>query len=203
MEKQCRKCGQVKPLDAFYHKSKARAHIGDGYSATCKECMKQHQRSPEARILASKAWARRYATEEGKAKIKEKSKRARQKDAYKKAHKIRNTRYLHTEKGRQKSRELQRKYHKTQWYREAVDRYRVNNPEKRQAQIKIMNAVAHGKLIRPDRCSVCGEACVPDGHHEDYSKPLEVVWMCHQCHIDYHKSLLLPASHGSLWRLSY
>jgi hypothetical protein len=52
-----------------------------------------------------------------------------------------------------------------------------------------MNALAGGKLVRPDRCGVCSILCVPDGHHEDYSKPLEVDWMCHQCHIDFHMSI--------------
>jgi hypothetical protein len=24
-------------------------------------------------------------------------------------------------------------------------------------------------------------------HHEDYTKPLEVIWMCRTCHLEYHK----------------
>jgi hypothetical protein len=34
----------------------------------------------------------------------------------------------------------------------------------------------------------CGETKV-DAHHPDYSKPLEVVWLCRKHHWDLHKSL--------------
>lgn len=41
-----------------------------------------------------------------------------------------------------------------------------------------------GILVRPDRCQVCGQK--PDkrleAHHEDYSKPLAVIWCCTACH---------------------
>jgi hypothetical protein len=36
--------------------------------------------------------------------------------------------------------------------------------------------------VRPDRCSKCKVKCKPHGHHPDYSKPLEVVWLCPGCH---------------------
>ena len=30
-------------------------------------------------------------------------------------------------------------------------------------------------------CKVCGDLNV-EAHHEDYSKPLDVVWLCHKHH---------------------
>lgn len=36
-------------------------------------------------------------------------------------------------------------------------------------------------------CEVCGETEV-EAHHEDYSKPLNVRWLCRQHHIDIHRS---------------
>lgn len=34
-------------------------------------------------------------------------------------------------------------------------------------------------------CRVCGEMKA-EMHHEDYSKPREVVWLCRLCHVRYH-----------------
>jgi hypothetical protein len=58
------------------------------------------------------------------------------------------------------------------------------NREKRDAHIIVGNALRHGKLIRQP-CA-CGNP-KSEAHHEDYSKPLEVVWLCRRCHIDLHK----------------
>jgi len=38
-------------------------------------------------------------------------------------------------------------------------------------------------------CKVCGEVKT-QAHHEDYSKPLEVVWLCAACHKKRHQELL-------------
>lgn len=42
-----------------------------------------------------------------------------------------------------------------------------------------------GKLI-PRPCEKCGAEQVQK-HHHDYSKPLEVVWLCQPCHLAAHK----------------
>jgi hypothetical protein len=81
--------------------------------------------------------------------------------------------------------------------REASARYRARNPgqhyartrawieanrEKRNAHAKVRRAVLAGKITRPDRCQECGRECVPQAHHGDYSKPLDVAWLCPPCH---------------------
>ena len=47
-----------------------------------------------------------------------------------------------------------------------------------------MNAIRDGKLT-PTPCEVCGKEKT-QGHHEDYSKPLDVVWLCTRHHADRH-----------------
>jgi ribosomal protein S27AE len=58
--------------------------------------------------------------------------------------------------------------------------WRISNPEKAYAHYVVSNAIRYGKLVK-NACEVCGASKV-DAHHNDYTKPLEVVWLCHKCH---------------------
>lgn len=42
--------------------------------------------------------------------------------------------------------------------------------------------------IKEQPCAHCGSAEKLNMHHEDYSKPLEVIWLCRKCHIFTHTS---------------
>jgi ribosomal protein S27AE len=66
--------------------------------------------------------------------------------------------------------------------REANARWRERNPEKRRAHDAVSNAIRDGKLERKTECEECGEGGRLHRHHEDYSKPLEVEWLCPRCH---------------------
>lgn len=46
--------------------------------------------------------------------------------------------------------------------------------------------IKRGKLTRPTACDDCLKACRPDAHHDDYSKPAEVRWLCRSCHMKTH-----------------
>jgi MinD superfamily P-loop ATPase len=46
----------------------------------------------------------------------------------------------------------------------------------------VERAVAKGLLVRPSLCDGCGNTCKPHAHHDDYSKPLNVMWLCSSCH---------------------
>lgn len=56
-------------------------------------------------------------------------------------------------------------------------------PERRRAHHKVRYALAAGKLKRTP-CVVCGVTTV-QAHHEDYSKPLDVIWLCPIHHHEY------------------
>jgi excisionase family DNA binding protein len=43
-------------------------------------------------------------------------------------------------------------------------------------------ALCNGVLLRAGSCQECGAEGKIDGHHDDYSQPLEVRWLCHTCH---------------------
>lgn len=66
--------------------------------------------------------------------------------------------------------------------KEYLQNYRLENPEKYKAHCMINNAIRDGKMTRKSNCEGCGDKCDTYGHHCDYSKPLDVVWLCPSCH---------------------
>ena len=48
----------------------------------------------------------------------------------------------------------------------------------------VIKAVKEGTLIRLP-CQACGVKKVM-GHHPDYTKPLEVIWLCREHHVEEH-----------------
>ena len=70
-------------------------------------------------------------------------------------------------------------------HRRSTDKWEGNNREKRRAQNILNNAVRDGKIAKRP-CVECGGEIV-HGHHQDYSKPLDVKWLCPQHHKEEHK----------------
>ena len=56
------------------------------------------------------------------------------------------------------------------------------NKEKTYAHNKVSFAIKSGKLVRALKCEDCLLERKTYGHHEDYSKPLKVNWLCVDCH---------------------
>ena len=66
---------------------------------------------------------------------------------------------------------------------ERPKRWHAKNPGKRAVYQMVAAELRAGRMTKPAECSHCG--LTPsriDGHHEDYSKPLEVTWLCRECH---------------------
>ena len=64
-------------------------------------------------------------------------------------------------------------------------KWREDYPEKYRAQTALGNALRDGKVAK-EPCYFCGAKEV-HGHHKDYSKPLEVTWLCPKCHHRLHR----------------
>lgn len=47
-------------------------------------------------------------------------------------------------------------------------------------------AIQNGTLIVPSECPKCGSTKRIQAHHEDYSKPYDVIWLCEVCHKQLH-----------------
>lgn len=63
-------------------------------------------------------------------------------------------------------------------------RYLGKNPDRKRATSCVNNAVRDGRLMKKP-CEVCGHPIV-QAHHDDYSKPLDVRWLCVQHHNEHH-----------------
>lgn len=63
-----------------------------------------------------------------------------------------------------------------------TNRWRQENPEGWKAQCALNRAIRDGKITKPQTCERCGREERLHGHHADYSKPLEVEWLCVKCH---------------------
>lgn len=57
------------------------------------------------------------------------------------------------------------------------------NPHRRKAAVMVGNAVRSGALV-PQPCFICGDKA--QAHHPDYSRPLDVVWLCISHHRQAH-----------------
>jgi hypothetical protein len=89
----------------------------------------------------------------------------------------------HYEDNKETVRERQRNTSKRLW-----KIWYEKNKEKHTARAKLRYAVGTGKLQRPTKCTRCPSTEKIQGHHPDYTKPLEVIWLCHKCHeYEHHK----------------
>jgi hypothetical protein len=68
------------------------------------------------------------------------------------------------------------------------------DPLKQAARSAVARAVRTGDLARPKSCVDCKAIVGLHAHHEDYSKPLDVVWVCSVCHGRRHRSPALVAA---------
>ncbi len=116
-----------------------------------------------------------------------------------------NRRYRQTEKGkvtranvdklwRKRNPELVKKYKKkfskTERGKASIakesKKSQLKYPEKYNARQIITKALRTGQIIQQP-CIICG--AISQAHHEDYNKPLEVVWLCNDHHWERHRVL--------------
>lgn len=66
-------------------------------------------------------------------------------------------------------------------------RWKKANHSTVQVHKRVAWAVKSGRLIPAKFCSECGSTGRIHGHHDDYTKPLEVRWLCPLCHVAWHR----------------
>lgn len=150
----CSRCREVKPLSDFYRYAKGPG----GHAPHCKACD-----AIRARVYSAA----------NREKIK-----ARQ-AAYYAANRERFAeRWARWYAENQASRSESETERSAQWQRDHREAYRIIS----RASSAVRQAIKRGNLIRPTACEECGKTCKPQGAHHDYSRPLDVRWLCRSCH---------------------
>ena len=67
-------------------------------------------------------------------------------------------------------------------------RRKPNDRPKQRARLEVAKAVRMGKLTRRP-CEICGTMNELHAHHDDYSQPLEVRWLCEPHHKALHQRI--------------
>ncbi len=166
----CLKCNNDKPEDQFYSYRRSR----------CKTCIIKGRK---LYYLKNKEYYRSY----------QKSYRAKNKEhcaEYHKAYRARNKEYFseQAKKYRKKHRAQLSAYYR-EWYRKNG---RKRNKKAATATGILNNAIFMKRIKRPSSCEMCNrEYDKINGHHEDYSEPLAVIWVCHSCHGKIHSGSIL------------
>jgi hypothetical protein len=83
-----------------------------------------------------------------------------------------------------------RKQNREKFNQRARERYHILSVVVKKARHAIFIGVRSGKLKKSNKCEVCGEKGKLHGHHDDYSKPYEVRWLCESCHGGTRRSVL-------------
>lgn len=166
-EKECFKCLRVLPLDDFYK----HPQMADGRLNKCKECTKK---DTKANREARKEYYDEYD-------------RQRNQIPERRDYIARNYRRLKAEDP-ERFKEYRRRYEQasTEKRKETLREYRQKNPLKTNARQAVRRAVLRGKLMRQP-CQVCGATDKVQAHHHDYSKPLDVEWLCPKHHGEEHR----------------
>ena len=87
---------------------------------------------------------------------------------------------------RKRHREKSKKYREAGVVRNTTsgkNEWVIRNPEKRKAHQAVHSALRSGKIHRHP-CCICGNKA--QAHHDDYSKPLEIIWLCSKHHGERH-----------------
>jgi hypothetical protein len=169
--KKCTKCGLVKEYEQFVrHKS-----YKDGYYSQCKECA----------YKLEKAW--RQANKEKKNEI-----RTRYRQKNRETIRIQDQEMYEADPERHRERMLKsgQKYRNGSKYEETRKIHYETHKDEYQARRKLAYAIQSCKIIRPNICQICGNSNKKiHGHHYDYSKPYDVIWVCCTCHRHIHRKI--------------
>lgn len=169
--KTCTQCGATKSLDEFQRDRRRKS----GRASRCKVCGRAQAR----------AWSLANS-ERHRARTKNWQKRNPERQA------------AYNKRWREENPERRAEHDKLyrERHRDSIGaknkRWRKQRPVQDHAWRTVDTAIRRGKLSKPPNCEDCGSK-VEDprnlhAHHDDYSRPLEVEWLCRGCHAGRHRA---------------
>lgn len=198
--KKCSRCLIDKDLSEFSPQKRGLL----GKQSRCKKCLCEisslkYKENPEKFKLIAKKYR-----EKNPEKVKENNKKARLerpeiiKECYKRWRKKNpdydKKYYWNNENHRIRKKEIHKLWLKNNYEKIIVANkiQQLKFPEKHKARSLLRKAVYEKRISKPKICDLCMiESNRIEGHHEDYSRPLDVKWLCVKCHRNLHKELNL------------
>lgn len=114
---------------------------------------------------------------------------------------------VHREKNLERVRQYDRDRkdlpHREQMRKDVAQRYSLEHKDRLRAMSSLGKAVLRGKVVPWPVCAIpeCNEK--PEAHHPDYSRPLDVVWLCRHHHRRAHHDYKLKEIPEWIYRLSH
>ena len=159
--KTCRECGETKPLSDYYKHTQ----MADGHLNKCKTCVKARVKTHRYDNLDRiRSYDRNRPNKEVRVQLCKERRIAKKQEDPEKFNSIE---------------------------RERTRKFRQANRDKYDAHRAVANALKHGKLIKPNKCSKCPATENIQGHHWSYLEEhwLDVEWLCVKCHAEEHTRL--------------
>ena len=179
----CIKCGTSKKDEEFPLVKQTKS----GRSNRCLSCKKEYQKVWRAE---NKEHLKEY--ESGRPDNSTRMLAYRNSEQGKKIKKAYESRHDVIEKRRQRAKreevlEKRREYGRSEEVLFRQKQWQKNNPAKHRAHNAVSHAIYRGNLVRRPS-AVCGDEN-SDAHHEDYSRPMDVIFYCRIHHRARHKEL--------------
>lgn len=184
--KRCSKCGIDKEETEFW----VRKNRPSGFNSECKKCAGERRKAnKEKNNERHRKWCEknREKTRES-ALLYQRENKEKVNEAHRKWWLENGERYSEVRKLKYANRSEEKKEKDKLVGRAFSKLYYKRNPEKSKARKLVSYFInQRGYMSKPKCCSKCKEEKKLEAHHEDYTKPLDVIWMCKSCHTKYHK----------------
>jgi hypothetical protein len=194
LSKCCSKCSEKKPL-AEFHVNRRRT---DGRQLECRDCVRAGRSRPEVRAREAERKRARRSRPEVRAREAEQQKARRSRPEVREQMAEHRSQPEVRERGAERKRIRRRKAKllpgpvlTTPPKRSVTPRIKAlrSLPEyraKARCRSVVHDALASRRIVQQP-CERCGSVEHIEAHHEDYTKPLEIIWLCRTHHRALHK----------------